>query len=90
MKCPECGIEYDDLYFSDRMVRDHLIGKEVPLFIISQQLKMDKHSVLESLLKLYKNGEVDYHKSKSGMPCFFTVVTKLGIASDIGEKKNEV
>ena len=73
--CPNCGEPKfsDDLFFSDRRVRDYLVDKEIPLSLISLQLKMSSHHVLESLLKLYKNGEIDYHKTKGGVPCFFAV-----------------
>jgi len=63
----------DDLFFTDKLVRDYLTNKEIPLYVISRQLNISYHAVLESLLKLYKNGEIDYHKTKDGMPCFYKI-----------------
>lgn len=50
----------DSLWFSDRRVRDHLKDKKLSLQAIASQLQMTEHDVLRSLLKLFKNGDIDY------------------------------
>jgi len=61
----------EKLWFSDRLVRDHLKGKRLPLDILSTQLNMDINSVALSLIKLYRNGLVDYQKTETGCPVYY-------------------
>jgi len=50
----------DKILFSDRMVRGCLTEPKT-ISTISEELNMSEHSVIQSLMKLYKNEEVDWY-----------------------------
>jgi len=49
----------DLILFSDRMVRGCLT-KPKSISTISEELEMEEHHVIQSLLKLYKNEEINW------------------------------
>jgi len=50
----------DKILFSDRMVRGCLTEPKT-IATISEELNMNEHSVIQSLMKLYKNEEIDWY-----------------------------
>jgi len=60
----------DRLLFSDRMVRDCLTEPK-SITTISEELKMEEHHVIQSLLKLYKNGKINWYNKDA--PEFYLI-----------------
>ena len=60
----------DELLFSDRMVR-RCLTKPKTISTISEELNMNEHAVIQSLMKLYKNEEIDWYYTD--IPQFYLI-----------------